>query len=61
MLLSNAPRPAASVAEQLQRIGVPETAYDVILTSGDAARALIAEHAGEIVFHLGPGARSGDL
>ncbi|MCC0011496.1 MAG: TIGR01459 family HAD-type hydrolase [Hyphomicrobiaceae bacterium] len=54
MLLSNAPRPAASVVEQLQRIGVPDIAYDVILTSGDAARALIAEYAGKAVFHLGP-------
>lgn len=54
MLLSNAPRPAASVVEQLQRIGVPDHAYDMVLTSGDAARALIAEYAGQTVFHLGP-------
>jgi HAD superfamily hydrolase (TIGR01459 family) len=54
LLLSNAPRPAASVAEQLQRIGVPENAYDTILTSGDAARAMIAEYAGRPVYHLGP-------
>lgn len=54
MLLSNAPRPAASVAEQLDRIGVPGNAYDVILTSGDAARAMIGEFKGQPVFHLGP-------
>ena len=54
MLLSNAPRPAASVAQQLARIGVPADAYDTILTSGDAARAMIAEYSGEPVFHLGP-------
>lgn len=54
MLLSNAPRPAESVAAQLDRIGVPGSAYDVILTSGDAARAMIAELAGKPVFHLGP-------
>lgn len=54
MLLSNAPRPAQSVAAQLDRIGVPESAYDVILTSGDAARAMIGELAGKPVFHLGP-------
>lgn len=54
MLLSNAPRPAASVAEQLRRIGVPDSAYDMILTSGDAARAMIAELSGRPVFHLGP-------
>lgn len=54
MLLSNAPRPAASVAEQLRRIGVSDQAYDMILTSGDAARAMIAKLAGRPVFHLGP-------
>lgn len=54
MLLSNAPRPASSVAEQLDRIGVPQSAYDVILTSGDAARAMISDLAGRPVFHLGP-------
>jgi HAD superfamily hydrolase (TIGR01459 family) len=54
MLLSNAPRPAASVAEQLDRIGVPGNAYDMILTSGDAARAMISDFKGHPVFHLGP-------
>lgn len=54
MLLSNAPRPAPSVAEQLQRIGVPNSAYDTILTSGDAARSMISALAGKPVFHLGP-------
>lgn len=54
LLLSNAPRPHTSVAEQLDRIGVPRTAWDAILTSGDAARALIGAHAGRRVFPLGP-------
>lgn len=54
ILLSNAPRPAASAAEQLRRIGVPESAFDAILTSGDAARAMISKLAGKSVFHLGP-------
>ncbi|WP_072392622.1 TIGR01459 family HAD-type hydrolase [Hyphomicrobium sp. CS1GBMeth3] len=54
LLLSNAPRPAASVAAQLDRIGVPRFAWDAILTSGDAARALIGAYAGQRVFHLGP-------
>lgn len=54
VLLSNAPRPAASVAAQLARIGVPAAAYDMILTSGDAARGLIAERAGQAVHHIGP-------
>lgn len=54
ILLSNAPRPAASVAEQLDRIGVPHSAYDLILTSGDAARAMIGKYEGQPVYHLGP-------
>jgi HAD superfamily hydrolase (TIGR01459 family) len=56
LLLSNAPRPAASVAQQLDRIGVPRDAYDGIVSSGDAARALIAKATGEgqRMAHLGP-------
>ncbi len=54
LLLSNAPRPAASVAAQLDRIGVPRFAYDAIVTSGDAARAFIAALGDRPVFHLGP-------
>ena len=54
VLLSNAPRPAASVASQLDRIGVPRFSWDAIVSSGDAARAMIGELAGQPVFHLGP-------
>lgn len=54
LLLSNAPRPAASVVSQLRRIGVPDDAYDRVLSSGDAARNMIAVYAGRAVFHLGP-------
>lgn len=54
ILLSNAPRPAVSVAEQLDRIGVRRGAWDAIISSGDATRALLAERPGQAVFHLGP-------
>lgn len=56
LLLSNAPRPAASVAQHLDRIGVPRDAYDGIVSSGDAARALITKATGEgrRIAHLGP-------
>ncbi len=56
LLLSNAPRPAASVAQQLDRIGVPRAAYNGIVSSGDAARALIgkATSDGRRIAHLGP-------
>lgn len=56
LLLSNAPRPAPSVVEQLDRIGVPREAYDAILTSGDASLEMIqrAAEAGRAIGHIGP-------
>ena len=54
VLISNAPRPGAALAPQLDRIGVPRTAYDAILTSGDLTRAAVVERLGQIVHHLGP-------
>jgi HAD superfamily hydrolase (TIGR01459 family) len=54
LLLSNAPRPAPSVASQLDRIGVRRSAWDLIISSGDAARAMISAAAPGPVFHLGP-------
>ena len=54
VLLSNAPRPASSVAAQLDRIGVPRFAWDAIVSSGDAARPLIAALQTGPIFHLGP-------
>ncbi len=54
VLISNAPRPHDAVAAQLDRLGVPRSAYDAIITSGDVTRALLAKQAGRCVFHLGP-------
>lgn len=54
LLLSNAPRPKHSVAKQLDRIGVPADAYDAILSSGDAARQMIADLTSVPVLHIGP-------
>jgi HAD superfamily hydrolase (TIGR01459 family) len=42
LLLSNAPRPAASVARDLETLDVRRDCYDAILTSGDAAREAVA-------------------
>ena len=39
VLLTNAPRPRASVAKQLVTFDVPDDCWDVIATSGDSARA----------------------
>ncbi|KAF0675778.1 TIGR01459 family HAD-type hydrolase [Profundibacterium mesophilum] len=39
VLLTNAPRPRASVETQIARFGIPEDCWDTIATSGDSARA----------------------
>ena len=54
VLLSNSPRPRDSVAAQLDGIGVPRSSWDVIISSGDVARSLIAAYAGRAIVHLGP-------
>ncbi len=54
VLVTNAPRPAAAVARMLDRLGIPPTAYDAIITSGDVSRGLLADFAGRRVYHLGP-------
>ena len=42
ILLTNAPRPAESVAAQLDRIGLPNDCWDHIATSGEAGIAALA-------------------
>ena len=55
VLLTNAPRPAAAVIRQLARIGVPEDAWDIVVTSGDASReAMVNGAVGRRVWHCGP-------
>jgi HAD superfamily hydrolase (TIGR01459 family) len=55
VLITNAPRPGKVVARStLDRLGVPRTAYDGIVSSGDVTRALIAARAGQRVLHIGP-------
>jgi HAD superfamily hydrolase (TIGR01459 family) len=55
VLITNAPRPGEVVARfMLDKLGVPRTAYDGIVSSGDVTHALIAARAGQHVFHIGP-------
>ncbi len=54
VLISNSPRPAPALLEQLDGLGVPRAAFDDVITSGDVTRALVARHEGAAVFHLGP-------
>jgi len=54
VLVSNAPRPGASVGTQLDGFGVPRAAYDAIVTSGDLTRLAIEDRIDRIVHHVGP-------
>ncbi|MCE9523859.1 MAG: TIGR01459 family HAD-type hydrolase, partial [Alphaproteobacteria bacterium] len=58
LLLSNAPRPNGPIRDQLATLGVPATAYDTIVTSGDLTRELMAERASAArplkLHHVGP-------
>lgn len=55
VLMTNAPRPNRFVAAQLDRMGVPRDAWDMIVSSGDAAQAgMFAGLVGRRVYHLGP-------
>jgi HAD superfamily hydrolase (TIGR01459 family) len=53
VLITNSPRPAPGVIEQLKVLGVSDDTYDRIVTSGDVTRHLIAEGPKK-VFLLGP-------
>jgi|SRR5690606_8066035 len=53
VLITNAPRPHGPVEEQLRSLGVPDEAYDYVVTSGDVTRDLISAGPRKI-FHIGP-------
>ncbi len=53
-LVTNAPRPAPSIREQLRGLGVPDDAYDVLVSSGDVTRMTIAERPGVRLLPIGP-------
>lgn len=55
ILLTNAPRPAASVERMLERMGAPEDSYDGIMSSGSACQRAVASGAHGRQFHyVGP-------
>ena len=54
VLVTNAPRPNGPIREQLFALGVPEDAYDAIVTSGDVTREVIARRPGVRLLHIGP-------
>ena len=54
VLLTNAPRPNASIIPQLDRLGVPRDAWDAVVTSGDAAQmGMLSGAVGRRVHHIG--------
>ncbi|WP_339107874.1 TIGR01459 family HAD-type hydrolase [Thioclava sp. GXIMD4216] len=55
VLLTNAPRPAEFVKERFARMAIPDDAWDLIVSSGDAAQdAMFAGAVGRKIWHLGP-------
>jgi HAD superfamily hydrolase (TIGR01459 family) len=61
LLLSNVPRPNAAVQDLMRRMGIADTLYTDILTSGEAVRRALQDppdlwwaELGTRVFHLGP-------
>lgn len=54
VMVTNAPRPRASVEAQIVRLGVPPDAWDAVATSGDAARvAMFRGAVGRKVWFMG--------
>lgn len=54
ILLTNVPKPRGPIPAQLDRIGCPRDAWDVIVTSGDATRFELGARAPGPVFKIGP-------
>lgn len=54
ILITNAPRPGQVVTKFLDKLNVPRTVYDGIVSSGDVTRAVMAARPGKNVFHIGP-------
>ncbi|GGE34226.1 hydrolase [Agaricicola taiwanensis] len=54
VLVSNAPRPSAGVVPQLDEFGVPRTAWDGFVSSGDMTREALVKSGAKLVHHIGP-------
>jgi HAD superfamily hydrolase (TIGR01459 family) len=54
VLITNAPRPSAPIHRQLLKMGVPQEAFDTIVTSGDVTVELVVERIDEPLLHIGP-------
>lgn len=54
VLITNAPRPSASLVRQFDTIGVPHDTYDHKASSGDVTRVEMERFRGGRMFHVGP-------
>lgn len=54
IFLTNAPRPREGVIAQLNGLGVPSSAYDAVLTSGDVTREILRTWQAIPTVHIGP-------
>lgn len=54
VLVTNAPTPSRIVRAQLTAIGVPDEAYDAIVSSGDVTASLLFSRGEAALFSLGP-------
>jgi len=54
ILVSNSPRPANGVADQMDALGVPREAWSGLVTSGDVTRDLLAARAPGPAWKIGP-------
>ena len=54
ILVTNAPRPSAEITAEILDMGVPQDAFDALVSSGEVTRDLIADYAGQTIYRLGP-------
>lgn len=54
VFITNSPRPVGPTRKQLHQLGVPDDAYDGIVTAGDVTRRLIMERGVTRITHIGP-------
>ncbi len=54
VLITNAPRPSPPLISMLDRMGVDRSAYDAMVSSGDATRAMLEPYRGKVVHYVGP-------
>ncbi|QXX73227.1 TIGR01459 family HAD-type hydrolase [Methylovirgula sp. HY1] len=54
VLITNAPRPRGHVVDFLDSLGVPHTAYDGLVSSGDITVSMIIARGDQPLLHIGP-------